>query len=326
MTRFISRLLTTFLVLATVAAQGADSNLPATITLKGTEFVLIPGGSFTHTVETAAPIQETSRQDPLYRQVVIELSPYYIARYEATAQDLADYLNATGTPEEERLAIRKLWARDQNSADLPTQGCTLKLNARNRFEPIHAEARPATFLSWTMANNFAAWKGFRLPTEAEWQKAARGTDNRIWPWGDRYPDDTIAHAGNGRPCNPVPVNSHPQGVSPYGLFQMAGNVSEAVADWYNAEFDAQLRDGMKDPALAAKGSPLPSGLTKRINKGGDWSPSPTFLAIGFRGRSTPEQALPGNGVRFALSASKLGSDNRVEQENTQGNSGGISTP
>lgn len=106
-------------------------------------------------------------------------------------------------------------------------------------ENLDDESQPALVL-WESARTFCGWVGGRLPTEAEWEKAARGTDGRQWPWGNEFDlamanlngdDDGYGHT--------APVGSFPSGASPYGLLNMAGNAAEWVADWFGEEYYAQ---------------------------------------------------------------------------------------
>jgi formylglycine-generating enzyme required for sulfatase activity len=95
---------------------------------------------------------------------------------------------------------------------------------------------PVVCVTWQGAQDYAAWVGGRLPTEAEWEKACRGTDKRVYPWGDATPTCDKANYG---PCpgdSQLPVTARPAGASPYGVLDMAGNVQEWAADWYSAAY------------------------------------------------------------------------------------------
>ena len=132
---------------------------------------------------------------------------------------------------------------------------------------------PVVGVSWDSAVAYAVWRGMRLPTEAEWEKAARGTAANRWPWGDTFTQrirDITLHANVWKHSGShlQPVGTHPTGASPYGAHDMAGNVWEWVADRYSDTYYRRSPD--RNPKGPAVGS-------RRVVKGGSWL-NPEMLA------------------------------------------------
>jgi iron(II)-dependent oxidoreductase len=160
---------------------------------------------------------------------------------------------------------------------------------------------PVTHLPWNLATEFAAWMGMRLPTEAEWVKAARGTDKRMWPWGDEYPDDTLAGYNANYDCNLLPVDAFPLGKSPYGAYNMSGNVFELVQDWFNTDWDAAIKDNVrnpKPPATATLTHPNPGPM--KILRGGRWASPANGITVYRRNLYSPDKPFICHGTRFAI--------------------------
>lgn len=132
---------------------------------------------------------------------------------------------------------------------------------------------PMTSVTWYGARAYCEALGRRLPTEAEWERAARGTDGRIYPWGNDW-DATRANtrraATGATPANsPVAVGSYPDGASPYGILDMAGNVAEWVNDWYQSNFYSQ-------PAASGLNPQGPTTGTTKVVRGGSWDTMPFY--------------------------------------------------
>ncbi len=160
---------------------------------------------------------------------------------------------------------------------------------------IHRD-RPVVGVSWNDADAYCRWRGKRLPTEAEWEKAARGTDGRLYPWGNEAPTPDRANFALGARFSYsqalMPVRHYETGVSPYGLYHMAGNVWEWVADWYEAGYYE------KSPERNPKG---PESGSFKVLRGGSWSDLPKYLLTYGRFKLAPETRNSYTGFRCARS-------------------------
>ena len=163
---------------------------------------------------------------------------FYIGIHEVTNRQFARFLTAV-RPDPERL---QKW--------LPVADCILPPTDVAESYGVNPgyDRHPVAHVTWTGAEAYCRWAELRLPKEIEWEKAARGTDGRLFPWGDEWREDCLqwkqTAAAGGAPT--APVDAFPQGASPYGVLQMAGNVEEWCADTFLPDAYGRLaRDGSR---------------------------------------------------------------------------------
>jgi gamma-glutamyl hercynylcysteine S-oxide synthase len=152
---------------------------------------------------------------------------------------------------------------------------------------------PALYITWHEAKSLCVSQAKRLPTEAEWEKAARGTEANLFPWGDAPPDRHRAMFGQHH-VHEIPilaaVDSYSAGQSPYGLRHMAGNVAEWVEDWFGFDYYAYMPE--RNPQGPASGR-------YRSLRGGSWKSKPIMLRTATRSGAPPDQRSPTIGFRCA---------------------------
>lgn len=236
-----------------------------------TPMVLVPAGEF-----LMGSVEGTEGGPDEKPQRSIFLDAFSIDVYEVTVEQYYRFVQATGQQ------IPKYW--DQVNDEV----------SRARFG-----TKPVVGVSWFDADAYCKWAGKRLPTEAEWEKAARGVDGRFFPWGNDLPVEKSANfaqdpTGSVYAKRLTPAGKFDRGRSAYGLFDMAGNVWEWVNDWYSQDY---YRVGpLKNP-------PGPSQGIVKVLRGGSWQSKPRHLRTESRRDFPPNRREPDLGFRCARDAS-----------------------
>lgn len=241
---------------------GAEGGTAGPISLVNS-MVLIPAGEFIMGNESGF-----ANERPRHK---VFLDAYYIDTYEVTNAEYKKFVDATGHAIPR---VNAFWAEP--------------FNWRNGTYPPGKADHPVVLVDWKDATAFAKWAGKRLPSEAEWEKAARGPTPRPWPWGNEWD----VHRTNTKESfinSTASVFLFPEDKSPYGVCNMAGNVMEWTADWYDESYYAH--GSSKNP----RG---PSTGTFRVVRGGAWDSNINLYArTGFRHYFLPEHKSPSIGFR-----------------------------
>jgi formylglycine-generating enzyme required for sulfatase activity len=229
--------------------------------------VFIPGGDFRRGRTHKLPDDglkwwpELLTDDRPVRKITI--GPFYLDKHETTTAEYAKFVKAT------RRKPPYNWGRSE--------------------PPAGNEAHPVSGVSWYDAEAYCKWAGKRLPTEAEWERAARGlAEGAKYPWGERNPTkkdaryDTVEGPG---PVGQFPPNS-------FGLYDIAGNVWEWCSDWYAREYYASAPDN--NPEGPAEGQ-------YKVIRGGSWADVAKYLTSAYRSWARPAEETPTIGVRCAAS-------------------------
>ena len=261
-----------WLVTAAVSLAGGSA-ASSPIGRDGAPMVLIPAGPFPMGVPADA--RDGGLDERPNHEVFLDA--FHIDRYEVTNGRYLEFVRVTGhrKPQHPTNAKRNLW--------------------QSGMMPETIADRPVINVDWHDADAYCTWAGKRLPTEAEWEKAARGTDDRRFPWGDVEPTDRqlnylLRWVGE---KTLMPVGSYEAGQSPYGVHDMAGNVFEWVADWYDPRYYA------KSPGQNPKG---PKSGSRKVVRGSGWQSEAPTVRIFTRFGSDPKERNESTGFRCASAA------------------------
>ncbi|MCA9916845.1 MAG: SUMF1/EgtB/PvdO family nonheme iron enzyme [Anaerolineales bacterium] len=274
----------------TPTATATPDRYPATLIREqdSMEMVLIPAGSFVMGAAegdfSAGPDEKPAHE--------VTLPQFYIDRYEVTVEQYAAFLNRIGAYERACDGVDCAWPQELAGYTSYLSRQDIGDGSVQFFAATGFANFPINHVSWYGAQTYCESVGARLPTEAEWEYAARGTDGRIYPWGNITPDPTgdLAIFQSETYENMKPVDALPNGASPFGIYAMAGSLWEWTADWYAENYYAESETN--DPAGPETGF-------ARVIRGGAWpynnqadriratnrnSLSPDFIssAVGFR--------------------------------------------
>ena len=210
---------------------------------KGVSMSLVPAGNF-----IAGSDQGYDNEKPVH---TVYLDDFYIDTYEVTN------------------ALYKVCV-DAGACSPPSK--TGSYTRDDYYGNSQFDNYPVVYVDWEDAQAYCEWRGMKLPTEAQWEKAARGTDGRIYPWGNTI-DETYANYNNSI-GDTTQVGSYESGKSPYGIYDMAGNAWEWIADWYSDTYylDAPLTD-----------PPGPATGEYRVLRGGSWLDDKSIVTTSNRG-------------------------------------------
>lgn len=258
-----------FLLCNWISSVPAEISPSAEKALSTIEWITIPAdeflmGSTQKEVEAAytqaklrSSLLEKRTFDAEVPQHKVYLSEYQISRYEITNAQYRAFVEATDRPHPRGQQVEEIWKDDNFNAD----------------------TQPVVGVTWFDAQAYAEWIGGSLPTEAQWERAARGTEGRTYPWGNN-PPKARRHANFARRYNhPTPVGNFPKGTSPEGIADLAGNVWEWCLDEYDLTYYQQNKKRVQRNPLNLRFRDV---LRVRVIRGGAWDVGSTFLRSALR--------------------------------------------
>ena len=245
----------------TTEVESMSESAPGEEPLSG-EMVTIPAGPFVRGTESGGFDERPQR--------TIHLDEFSIDRYEVTNHQYQQFVVATG----------------HRKPGLPSRYAKSGAKVRGTNQPI-------VYVSWDDAEEYCRWKSKRLPTEAEWEKAMRGMDGRLWPWGDKEQPDGAnwARVQDGHEVS-ARVGTFQIDKSPYGVMDGAGNVMEWVADWYDETYYKSSPE---------QNPPSPEYGTYRVLRGGAYTTTGGDVRITSRSKMMPDFRDESIGFRCAIS-------------------------
>ena len=244
------------------------------------DMALIPAGEFTmgRSAEDEFAGCQALNQQGCELSVFMDEEPIHHVMLDAFSIDKTEVTNALYQACEDQGACAPPQKSNSNSQT-------------NYYRNPAFDDYPVIYVTWEQAKTYCEWRGGRLPTEAEWEKAARGTDERTYPWGEKI-DETFANF-NYSVRDTTAVGTYGNGKSPYGLYDMAGNVWEWVADWYSDTYYG------KSPTENPSG---PASGEMRVLRGGSWGLVGVSVSTSYRYARDPAESGPDLGFRCAKDA------------------------
>jgi formylglycine-generating enzyme required for sulfatase activity/regulator of sirC expression with transglutaminase-like and TPR domain len=271
-------------VLASGNGNAKGINFPLRKISVEQDMALIPSGFFI--MGSNKSLEDEAPEHRVY------LDAYWIDKYEVSAQKFAEFLNE---------------ADNAKGYYLENKFGTLAFDGRFHPRP-GLENHPVNNVTWRAADEYCKWRNKRLPTEAEWEKGARGASAQMFPWGNTPPSDTLARyfqtwTKEKNHQVMVPVQAMAEGQSPFGLHHMAGNVKEWVDDWYDREYYKEQSEYANPRG--------PIGGEFKVVRGGSWRDLKGFIYSSFRNSGNPGSRMDDYGFRCAKNAAPTSGEKKL---------------